>query len=222
MVYLITFLEGIITFISPCLLPMLPVYALYFTGGGTGRRRDGVLNALGFVAGFTAVFVLLGAAAGGLGSLLHFRYAGLVNIVTGLVVVALGLGYLGLFRLPFAGLAGRAAGGKKRGFFSSLLFGAVFSVGWTPCIGAFLGSAIMLAANEGSALGGMLLLLAYSLGLGVPFFLGALLIDRAKGAFDFIKKHYAVINRAAGALLVVLGILMMTGLWGRLIASAGI
>ena len=103
------------------------------------------------------------------------------------------------------------------GFFSSLLFGIVFSVGWTPCVGAFLGSALMLAASAGSVLQGVLMLLLYSLGLGIPFFLSALLIDRLKGAFTFIKKHYRIINRVCGALLVLIGVLMATGLFGRVV-----
>ena len=104
------------------------------------------------------------------------------------------------------------------GFFSSLLFGIVFSIGWTPCVGAFLGSALMLAASQGHAIEGGIMLLTYSLGLGIPFLISALLIDKLKGAFDFIKKHYKVINVISGCLLVAVGVLMATGMFGKLLA----
>ena len=106
----------------------------------------------------------------------------------------------------------------KLGFFSSALFGLVFSVGWTPCVGAFLGSALMLASQQGHVAAGMAMLLAYSLGLGVPFLLSAVLIDRLKGAFDWIKRNYRIINIISGGLLVLVGILMATGTLGRLIS----
>ena len=102
-------------------------------------------------------------------------------------------------------------------FWSSALFGMVFSIGWTPCVGAFLGSALMLASQQGSALTGTLMLLCYSAGLGIPFLLSAVLIDRLKSAFNFIKQHYTVINALCGSLLIAVGLLMMTGLLGRLL-----
>jgi cytochrome c-type biogenesis protein len=104
------------------------------------------------------------------------------------------------------------------GFFSALLFGVVFSIGWTPCVGAFLGSALLLAASQGHVIEGMLMLLLYSLGLGIPFFISAILIEKLKGTFNFIKKHYNVINVISGGLLVIMGILMATGLFGKLLA----
>ena len=104
------------------------------------------------------------------------------------------------------------------GFFSAALFGIVFSVGWTPCVGAFLGSALMLAASRGHVLEGVLMLLLYSLGLGIPFFVSALIIDKLKGAFSFIKKHYKVINIVSGSLLVAVGVLMATGLFGKFLS----
>ena len=215
MQYILLFLEGMITFISPCLLPMLPIYVSYFAGDGERDTRRVIKNALGFIIGFTAVFVLLGALAGSVGQLLR-QYSVIVNIVTGLIVIFFGLNFLGIFKLNiFKGM--RSSGMKKLGFFSSLLFGVVFSIGWTPCVGAFLGSALMIAANQGRVLEGMLMLLVYSLGLGIPFFVSALLIDRLKGAFSFIKKHYNVINIASGALLIVVGLLMATGLFGKML-----
>lgn len=217
MQYFISFLEGIITFISPCLLPMLPVYITYFAGGGERKTAKTLINAAGFVLGFTAVFVAMGALAGTLGGLL-IRYQKVVNVVSGLVVILFGLNYLGVFRFNLFRGAARGMDTGNLGFFSSLLFGMIFSVGWTPCVGAFLGSALMLASQQGYALTGMLMLLCYSLGLGVPFIVSALLIDNLKSAFDLIKRHYGIINRICGMLLIFVGILMATGMMGRLIA----
>ena len=214
MQYITTFLEGIITFISPCLLPMLPIYLSYFAGGGERKTGQTLKGALGFVGGFTLVFVALGALAGSLGSLLK-EHQTLVNILCGLVVIFFGLNFLGVIRLNlFKGAAGGVKEGRM-GFFSALVFGMVFAVGWTPCVGAFLGSALMLASQQGQAVRGMLLLLVYSLGLGIPFLLSALLIDYLKGAFDWIKAHYDLITKISGLLLIVIGILMATGLMNR-------
>ena len=215
MQYFISFLEGIITFISPCLLPMLPIYISYFAGGEEDRSTVKTLrNALGFVLGFTVVFVTLGALAGTLGSFLK-KYQLAVNIVTGLVVVFFGLNFLGVFKLNIFKGINNPLKNKKLGFFSALLFGVVFSIGWTPCVGAFLGSALMMASQEGNTLKGIIMLLSYSLGLGIPFVASAVLIDKLRSTFNFIKKHYNVINKISGILLVILGALMMTGLLGR-------
>ena len=215
MQYFISFLEGMITFISPCLLPMLPIYISYFAGGKENDTKRVVKNALGFILGFTVVFVLLGALAGTLGGLLR-EYRAIVNVVTGVIVILFGLHFLGLFRLDlFKGM--RMKSRDEIGFFSSMIFGIVFSIGWTPCVGAFLGSALLLAASQGHVLEGVLMLLLYSLGLGIPLFVSALLIDKLKGAFNFIKKNYRIINIVSGCLLVVVGVLMATGLFGKLL-----
>ena len=216
MQYLISFLEGIITFISPCLLPMLPIYISYFAGGGERKTAKTITNALGFVLGFTVVFVAMGALAGTLGSFLK-TYQAAVNIVCGVVVIFFGLNFLGIFNIPlFRGMQS-SLNKQNMGFFSAVLFGVVFSIGWTPCVGAFLGSALMLASQQGHVLEGMGMLLAYSLGLGIPFALSALLIDYLKSAFDWIKRHYRIINIISGSLLVLIGILMATGTLGYLL-----
>ena len=216
MQYLISFLEGIITFISPCLLPMLPIYISYFAGGGVRSTKRTLLGAGGFVLGFTLVFVAMGALAGTLGSLLN-RCQTEVNIVSGLVVILFGLNYMGLIRLNiFRGGTRRMEGGVN-GFFPAVLFGLIFSLGWTPCVGAFLGSALLLASQQGTAMQGMLMLLVYSMGLGLPFVISAVLIDKLKGAFNWIKRHYGAVNMVCGALLVFVGILMATGTMGRII-----
>ena len=253
MEYVITFLEGVITFISPCLLPLLPVYVAYFAGGAEtagesaspasnaqtvsagkqdeasgssdqnqnaegmaqeSRTRRTIICALGFIAGFTLLFTLLGAFAGTLGSFVS-RHQNVLNDVCGLLVILLGLNYLGIARIPLLQRTIKPnADVVPRGFFSSLVFGMVFALGWTPCVGAFLGSALSLAATSGQASTGVALLACYSLGLGVPFFIAAILIDQLEGAFSWVKAHYSIINRICGALLVVVGVLMATGLFG--------
>ncbi len=216
MQYFISFLEGIITFISPCLLPMLPMYILYFAGGDKNDTKKVIKNALGFIMGFTLVFVAMGALAGSFGRLLS-EYKTIVNIVTGVIVIFFGLNFLGVFKINlFKGT--KIAKKEELGFFSALLFGVVFSIGWTPCVGAFLGSALMLAASQGHVIEGIVMLLLYSLGLGIPFFISAILIDKLKGAFSFIKRHYRIINIISGSLLILLGVLMATGLFGKLLS----
>ena len=215
MQYVISFLEGIITFISPCLLPMLPIYISYFAGGGERSTKKTLLGAAGFVLGFTIIFVAMGALAGTLGSFLK-RYQTAVNVVSGLVVILFGLNFMGILKLNlFRG--GAQMNVTPNGFFSSVLFGMIFSVGWTPCVGAFLGSALMLASQQGHVLEGMLMLLVYSLGLGIPFLVSALLIDKLKSAFNWIKSHYNTVNKVCGALLVFVGVLMATGTLGRIL-----
>lgn len=216
MQYFISFMEGILTFISPCLLPMLPVYISYFAGGQQNSRKT-LRNALGFILGFTLLFTAMGALAGTLGSFFS-KHQTAVNMVSGLIVIFFGLNFLGVIRLNlFKGSAQLQTG--ELGFFSSFLFGVIFSVGWTPCVGAFLGSALMLASQQGHVLEGTLMLLSYSLGLGIPFFFSAILLDQLKGAFSFIKRHYTLINRICGGLLILIGILMATGVLNMLLRS---
>lgn len=215
MQYVISFLEGVVTFISPCLLPMLPIYISYFAGGGDRSVKKTLSGALGFVTGFTIVFVALGALAGTLGGLLK-EYQTAVNIVSGLIVIFFGLNFLGVFKLNLFKGSNHKVNTKNMGFFSAMLFGIIFSVSWTPCVGAFLGSALMLASQQGHVGEGVVMLLVYSLGLGIPFVLSAVLIDYLKSAFNWIKKHYKVINIICGVLLILVGVLMATGLIGRM------
>ncbi|HIV17433.1 MAG TPA: sulfite exporter TauE/SafE family protein [Candidatus Alectryocaccobium stercorigallinarum] len=220
MQYIVSLLEGIITFISPCLLPMLPIYVSYFAGGGERSTAKTVRNALGFVAGFTIVFVILGALAGTVGSFLH-EHQTAVNIVSGVIVIFFGLNFLGVFKLAIFRGSSRSVNTADMGFFSAMLFGFIFAWGWTPCVGAFLGSALMLASQQGHVLEGMGMLLVYSLGLGIPFLISAVLIDYLKSAFDWIKKHYNVINIVCGAFLILVGVLMATGTFGKMMALLG-
>lgn len=217
MQYVILFLEGVITFISPCLLPMLPIYISYFAGGEERSMGKTVKGALGFVTGFTVIFTAMGALAGTVGSCLT-RYQTAVNIITGLIVVFFGLCYLGVFKFSIFKGSSREVDTKITGFFPAMLFGMIFSIGWTPCVGAFLGSALLLASQQGHVLEGTLMLLVFSLGLGIPFILSAVLIDYLKTTFNWIKKHYLIINIISGCLLILIGIMMATGTLGALLA----
>ncbi|MEL7624234.1 MAG: cytochrome c biogenesis protein CcdA [Clostridiales bacterium] len=237
--YLLSFLEGIITFISPCLLPMLPVYVLYFTGeqdnigdqdnighqgpaaGARNASISGVLrNACAFVLGFTVVFLSLGAFAGVLGSLL-VRHQNLIQLLGGIIIIFFGFNYLGLLplgKLLPAGWAARRNKVKITGALSAFLFGLIFSVTWTPCVGAFLGSALVLAANKASAFQGIIMLLCYSVGLGIPFIIAALLIHQGKASFALIKRHLPLITKLSGGFLILMGVLMATGYLGALLS----
>ncbi len=217
MQYIISFLEGMITFISPCLLPMLPIYISYFAGGGQRTTKKTLTGAFGFVLGFTTVFVSMGALAGTIGSLLK-EYQTIVNIVSGIVVIFFGLNFLGILKFNLFKGSRHTINTDNMGFFSAFVFGIIFSLGWTPCVGAFLGSALMLASQQGHVLEGMLMLFSYSLGLGIPFIFSAVLIDKLKSAFDWIKQNYEMINRICGGLLIIIGTLMATGTLGRLLA----
>lgn len=223
--YLILFLEGIITFVSPCILPMIPIYITYFMGdqdaaiqeSGFTLRNSALKNSIGFVLGFTTIFVLLGAAAGSIGRFV-FTHGRMFNIITGSVMILFGLNYIDVINIKF--LKGTHKIDYRTGSFSfskSVLFGMVFSIGWSPCVGAFLGSALMIAANSQTMLKGSLMLFVYSLGLGVPFILSSLLINSLKSTFDFIKRNYRVINNISGIFLILVGIMMMTGIFTKMI-----
>ncbi|MBE6850642.1 MAG: cytochrome c biogenesis protein CcdA [Ruminococcus sp.] len=214
MQYLITFLEGIISFISPCMLPMLPIYISYFAGNADKKHRT-FARAVSFVLGFTVVFSLLGLFAGTLGGFLAMYKTG-VNIVCGLLVIAFGLSYLDVIRIPFfKGIQGKH---EINSIFSAFLFGVIYSVSLTPCVGAFLGSALMMASASGTAVQGILLLVTYSLGMGVPFLISAVLIEKLNTAFTFIKKHYRIINLVSGIFLIVTGVAIAFGWMGKLMA----
>ena len=192
---------------------MLPVYISYFAGGAD-KKRLVFVRALCFVLGFTLVYAAMGLGAGALSRLL-MRYQTAVNIVSGIIVIIFGLSYLEVIHIPF--FKGMSGTKKASGMLSALLFGIIYSVSLTPCVGAFLGSALALAANSGTALRGTLLLIFYSLGLGIPFLLSAVLIKQLSGTFNFIKKHYRIINIVCGSFLIIIGILMCTGLLNKIL-----
>lgn len=217
--YLLTFSEGILTFISPCILPMLPIYFLYLAGESekdhieenAGRSSRLIINSLGFVIGFTLVFIALGATVTSLG---HFlvNHRNLLEKISGLVMVLFGLNFTGLIKISFLNSEKRIDYKfSKLHLLSSILFGMVFGLGWTPCLGAFLGSALALASNSKTIYSGMFLLLVYSLGLGIPFVLSAILFDKAKGVFKIIQKYSRAISIVSGILLIAAGIMVFTG-----------
>ena len=208
MQYVITFLEGILSFISPCMLPMLPLYVSYFSGGENKKAKT-FSRALAFVAGFGTVFCLLGLFAGSIGALLD-EYHGAVETVGGIIIILLGFDFIGVIKIPF--LKGFHASKKVTGVFSAFAFGVIFSISHAPCMSAFLGTALATASASGAVLEGMLLLLSYSLGLGVPFLVSAMLIERMESAFEAIKKNYNTINIVCGVLRIALGALMATGI----------
>ena len=209
MEYFLTFIEGLISFISPCMLPMLPIYVSYFAGN-TGKKQNVIIRSLFFVLGFTVVFVILGVFAGTVGFFLS-RYQTVFNAVCGVLVILFGLSYLEIIPLSF--LKGVKGNVNITGAFSSFLFGMIFSVSLTPCVGAFLGSALMQASTSGNSFEGALLLTFYSLGLGIPFMLSAVLLDSLSGVFGFVKRHYKVINNVCGLFLIIVGVLMAFGLF---------
>ena len=206
MEYVITFIEGIASFISPCILPVIPIYISYFATESKSMKRS-IINSLGFVLGFSIIFMLLGVFAGSFGSVVH-QYADYINILFGIFLVIIGLNYIGLLFIKFLN---KTKGSKQKNrnltFITSLLFGMIFSLSWTPCVGAFLSSALILASTTGSVLKGASLLLVYSLGLAIPFVVTTIFLERLKKTFDFIKKHYNIINKISGSILI------LSGLW---------
>lgn len=208
MQYFITFLEGIVSFAAPCMLPMLPIYFSYFAHKND-TKQSVFFKTVFFVLGFTFVYAVLGMFAGTLGSFfVHYEEA--LHIVCGAIIVILGFNFLGVIKFPF--LKGLHNHQQVTGIFSAFLFGVLFSVSHLPCIMALLGSALVMAAHQGTALCGILLLIVYSLGMGIPFLVSALLMDKLTKVFDVVKKHYKTINIISGILLIILGILMMTGI----------
>ena len=215
MAYLTALLEGIISFISPCILPILPLYLSYLAGGvaeeGRGRGKL-IKNSIAFVAGFTILFVAMGAASTSIGRFLSSHLA-LLNRIGGGVVILFALNNLGFALIPALASNHRIQmkGLSNMNVPKSLLFGLVFAIGWTPCVGPLLGSALMMAANADQLAQGMTTLLFYAMGLGIPFLLSALLIEQLDGVFKAIKQHGKIISIASGILLMAFGIALVLG-----------
>lgn len=213
MTYLITFLEGIMSFISPCMLPLLPVYLSFFAGGEEGERKKAG-RIVCFVIGFTFSFMVLGLVFSVIGKLVSTHQT-IMNIVCGALMILFGLHYLDIIHLKFFGHGG--AGRPVYTYASAFVFGLIYPVNLTPCIGAFLGSALVLAAASASMWRGVSLLLVYSLGLGIPFVLSAILISRLDVLFTAIKKHYNIVSRVCGIFLIAVGVLTCFGLMNRFV-----
>lgn len=218
------FVAGIVSFLSPCVLPLIPGYLSFITGftttelsDSTASRRAVLIPSLLFVSGFTFVFVAMGASASVLGSIM-LEYRDVLVKVGGFFVFAMGFFMLGIIKVPW--LYGEArfdmGGAKGFGRFAAVALGMAFAFGWTPCVGPILGSILALASTSDSIIDGVVLLLAYSLGLGVPFVLTALFLGQLKGVLSWLNRHALIVNRVAGLLLMAVGLLILTGQLGRL------
>ena len=206
MEFLFTFLEGIASFISPCVLPMLPIYISYFAGKEGSKTSRALLNSIGFVIGNTIIFILFAIIASYAGAL-AVGIQKYIKILFGVVIIILGLNYMGILKIKFLN---KEIGIKKKiddfTFFKTILFGMMFSISWTPCIGSFLGSALLLIANKQNILQGILLMLVYSIGFGIPFIISAVLIEKLKNFYNLIKKNYKTIKIISGIILIVMGV----------------
>lgn len=209
MEYLVTFLEGLASFISPCILPMIPIYISYFTGQNYDKKGKSIINSLGFVLGFTIIFVLLGIFASSFGMIIQ-KYNYIIKVIFGIIIILFGLNMIEILKIPILNKQLKLEYSKKEfNFFTSIIFGMIFSIGWTPCVGAFLGSALMMASTQEHILKGAILLICYSIGLGIPFILSSILIEKLKNLFNWIKEHYKIINTVSGIFLITIGIVMI-------------
>ena len=216
---LIAFAAGFISFLSPCVLPLVPSYLSFITGmsyeelvSGDSRRhlRLATLHTFLFIVGFSIIFIAFGATATFLGQLL-LSYKRAVTLVAGIVVIIFGLYITGILKLKFLmGEKRLHLHNRPAGYFGSVLVGIAFGAGWTPCIGPVLGSLLFFAGTQEKLATGMMLLAVYSIGLGLPFMISALLTQKAFGSFNWLKRHMPVINAFSGVFLIAIGILMVT------------
>lgn len=211
----VALLAGTLSFLSPCVLPVVPPYLAYMTGVGVGglksKERSAVVPALFFILGLSTVFLLMGMAASAFGRV-FLQYQDILARASGLVVIIFGLHFLRVIRIPFLDADARIEAGDQGGSaFGAYVLGLAFAFGWTPCIGPQLGMILSLAATSGEIGRGTGLLAIYALGLGIPFLLSAIFINRAMGLMNRIKPHLKTIERVMGALLIVVGLALVTG-----------
>jgi cytochrome c-type biogenesis protein len=219
---LVALIAGILSFLSPCVLPIVPPYLAYMGGitmgdmrGDVVARRRIILPALFFVMGLSTVFLLLGFTASAFG-LFFLQNQELFAQISGVVVIVFGLHFLGVFRISLLDREARLDAGQQGGSaFGAYVLGLAFAFGWTPCIGPQLGAILSLAAQEGSLERGTLLLGVYALGLGLPFFLAAIFVERSMGLMAKLKPHMKMIERAMGILLLIVGVALLTGMMSR-------
>ena len=215
---LIALVAGVISFLSPCVLPIVPPYLAYMSGVSLGEmsseataRQRATISALFFVLGLSTVFLILGFTASAFGAF-FLQNQVLFAQISGVVIIVFGLHFLGFFRIPFLDQEARLDAGDRGGSsFGAYVLGLAFAFGWTPCIGPQLGAILTLAASEASVSKGTLLLGIYAAGLGIPFLLAAMFITRAMGMMNRIKRHMKLIERLMGGLLVLVGLAMLTG-----------
>ncbi|QYX58606.1 cytochrome c biogenesis protein CcdA [Roseovarius sp. SCSIO 43702] len=215
---LVALAAGLLSFLSPCVLPIVPPYLAYMSGstiaqlrGDTAVRNRALLPALFFVLGLSTIFLILGFAASLAGSA-FMQYQGYFNALAGILVMVFGLHFLHILRVPFLDREARVDAGDQGGTaFGAYLLGLAFAFGWTPCIGPQLGAILSLAASEGSVPRGTFLLAVYAAGLGIPFLLVAAFLPRMGGLLDWMKRHMEVIERIMGLLLWTIGLMMLTG-----------
>lgn len=218
----LAFTAGILSFLSPCVLPLIPSYITFITGMGfedvTRSRRTTLVHALLFIFGFSLIFVALGIGATALGSLL-LAYRDWISRIGGVLVIIFGLYMLGVLRIGAMAKDTRVhLSDKPMGYLGTVLVGIAFGAGWTPCIGPILGAILTYASTSDDLSQGMLLLGTYSLGLAVPFLVSALAIERFLGAFQKFRKHMGTVNRVSGVLLIIVGVLMLTN-WFTVLAG---
>ena len=215
---LVALIAGIVSFLSPCVLPIVPPYLAYMSGvsvsqieGETAARRKATLTALFFVLGLSTVFLFLGFTASAFGAF-FLQNQELFSKIAGLVVILFGLHFLGVLRIPLLDREARMEAGQAGGSaFGAYLLGLAFAFGWTPCIGPQLGAILSLAASEASVARGTLLLGVYAAGLGIPFLLAAMFLSRSMRVMNRLKRHMRLIERVMGGLLIVVGVALITG-----------
>ena len=219
---LVAFTAGLLSFLSPCVLPLVPSYVTFITGLGledvSRSRRTTLVHAVLFVLGFSFIFVALGAGATAFGRLM-FVYRDWIARIGGVLMILMGLWMLGVLRMDALQQERRMhLSDKPIGYLGTIVVGVAFGAGWTPCLGPTLGAILLLAANESELTKGIGLLSAYSMGLAVPFLLSALLLERFLAFFQRFKRNLGTVNRIAGVLLILVGVLMFTGWFARLAA----
>jgi cytochrome c-type biogenesis protein len=219
---LVAFSAGLLSFLSPCVLPLVPSYVTFITGLGledvSRARRTTIVHALLFVLGFSFIFVALGAGATAFGQLM-LAYRTWIARIGGVLMILMGLWMLGVVRMDALQQERRMhLSDKPLGYLGTVVVGIAFGAGWTPCLGPTLGAILLLAANQSELGKGITLLSAYSLGLAVPFLLSAVLLERFLSFFQKFKRNLGTVNRIAGVLLIVVGVLMFTGWFERMAA----
>ena len=213
----IALIAGVLSFLSPCVLPVVPPYLAYMGGISVGEMKEGrarrriLVPALFFVLGLSVIFLLLGFTMSAFGAF-FLQNQVMFARVAGIVIFIFGLHFTGIIRIPILDREARLDAGDQGGSaFGAFLLGLAFAAGWTPCIGPQLGTILSLAAQEGSVSRGTFLLGVYAVGLGLPFLISALFIERAMGVMNRLKRHMKWIERAMGALLLIVGTMMVTG-----------